>query len=328
MTEMMHEDPRAEIDQLAEATIAALRAPSILNTQPWRWRLAGNTAELWLDRERQLPNVDPDGRMLMLSCGIALDHALTALRAGGYSGEAHRLDNEHAPDRVAWLRRGARQEPDQANYRAIYQRRTDRRPFSDTPPTAEDLDQLRAAVERHGAHLHILHKDQVADLAVAIAHAGSLERTEIPFAADIAAWTNRPSSTRDGVSMRSVTDGGQRTVRPRDFTGGRRPWLDYGPGTDGGTVYVVLFTDGDEPRDWLAAGEAFSDLWLSLTARGLSASPISEIVEMESTRESLRRLLGGVGHPAVAMRIGLPVNPDDPPPASIRRSGTDVIDLP
>jgi nitroreductase len=327
MTEMMH-DPRAEIDQLAEATIAALRAPSILNTQPWRWRLVGNTAELWVDRERQLPNVDPDGRMLMLSCGIALDHALTALRAAGYRGDAHRLDSERQPDRVAWLRRGARQEPDHVNYRAIYQRRTDRRPFADTPPTAEDLDQLRAAAERHGAHLHILREEQVADLAVAIAHAGSLERNEIPVAADIAAWTNRPASTRDGISMRTVTNGGPRTVRPRDFTGGRHPWLEYGTGTDGGTVYVVLFTDGDDPGDWLAAGEAFSDMWLSLTARGLAASPISEIVEMPVTRESLRRLLGGVGHPAIAMRIGVPVQPDDPPPASIRRSGTDVIDLP
>ncbi len=97
LTGEMMQDPRAELDQLAEATIAALRAPSILNTQPWRWRLVGNTAELWVDRARQLPNVDPDGRLLMLSCGIALDYALTALRAAGYRGEAHRLDNEHHP---------------------------------------------------------------------------------------------------------------------------------------------------------------------------------------------------------------------------------------
>lgn len=326
MTEMR--DPRAEIDQLAEATIAALRAPSILNTQPWRWRLVGQTAELWVDRSRQLPHVDPDGRLLMLSCGIALDHALTALRAAGYRGEAHRLDSGQQPDRVAWLRRGVRQAPDAVNYRAIYARRTDRRPFAETPPAVADVDGLRAAAERHGAHLHVLPEDQVAELAVAVAQAGSLERTEIAVAADIAAWTNRPASTRDGISMRTVTEGGRRSVRPRDLTGGRRPWLEYGPGTDGGTVYVVLFTDGDEPRDWLAAGEAFSDVWLSLTARGLAASPISEVVEMPATREVLRRMLGGIGHPAVAMRIGVPVNPDDPPPASIRRSGTDVIDLP
>jgi hypothetical protein len=104
--------------------------------------------------------------------------------------------------------------------------------------------------------------------------------------------------------------------------------MQSGAGTDGGTVYAILFTDGDEPHDWLAAGEAFSDVWLTLTARGLAASPISEVVEMPSTREQLRHLLGGLGHPAIAMRVGVPVDPDDPPPASVRRAGSDVIDLP
>ena len=72
------------------------------------------------------------------------------------------------------------------------------------------------------------------DLAVAIAHAGKLERTEIPIAADIAAWTNRPRNTRDGLGAGpgSVR---RRTVRPRDFTGGRQPGLPSGTGTDGGT---------------------------------------------------------------------------------------------
>ena len=334
MTDRAHEtmdttaDPRAEIDQLAEATLAALRAPSILNTQPWRWRLVGDAAELWLDPERQLANVDPDGRMLMISCGVALHHALIALHAGGYTGEVHRLDDERKPDRVGWLRRGSRCDADYGLYRAIYERHTDRRPFADTAPTGADLDALRDAAEHHGVHLHLLTKEQVPDLAVAIAHAGKLERTEIPIAADIAAWTNRPRNTRDGVGVRALAPGGRRTVRPRDFTGGRQPGLPSGTGTDGGTRYGILFTDGDEPRDWLAAGEAFSEVWLTLTARGLAASPISEVVEMPTTREQLRQLLGGLGHPAIALRVGVPVDPDDPPPASVRRSGTDVIELP
>jgi nitroreductase len=322
------EDPRAEIDQLAEATIAALRAPSILNTQPWCWRLIGDTAELWVEPGRQLANVDPDGRMLMISCGIALHHALTALHAGGYAGEVHRLDDERKPDRVAWLRRGSRCDADYVLYNAIYERHTDRRPFADTAPTGADLDALRNAAERHGAHLHLLTKAQVPELAVAVEHAGQLERTQIPIAADIAAWTNRPRNTRDGVGVRALAPGGQRTVRPRDFTGGRKPGLQSGAGTDGGTVYAMLFTDGDEPRDWMAAGVAFSDVWLTLTARGLAASPISEVVEMPATREQLRQILGGVGHPAIALRVGVPVDPNDPPPASVRRCDTDVIELP
>jgi hypothetical protein len=130
------------------------------------------------------------------------------------------------------------------------------------------------------------------------------------------------------VTVRSLATGGPRTVRPRDFTGGRQPGLRYGPGTDRGTAYAILFTDGDEPRDWLMAGEAFSDVWLTLTARGLAASPISEVIEVPATRESMRQLLGGIGQPAIALRVGVPVNPDDPPPPTVRREGADVIDLP
>jgi hypothetical protein len=168
----------------------------------------------------------------------------------------------------------------------------------------------------------------VPDLAAAVARAGALERIEVPVAADIAAWTNRPARSRDGVSVRSLAPGGERTVPPRDFTGGRRPGLDAGAGTERGTVYAILFTDGDEPRDWLAAGEALSDVWLTLTARGLAASPISEVVEMPATRESLRHLLGGIGHPAIALRFGVPVDGSTAPPKTPRRSGHDVIDLP
>jgi hypothetical protein len=307
--------------------IAALRAPSVLNTQPWRWQLTGNAAELWIDRDRQLPGLDPDGRMLLLSCGAALHHATTALRAGGYAGAVSRFDGAR-PGLVARLRRGEPCPVEQTTYRAIYTRRTDRRPFADQPPTHADLDALRTAAERHAVHLQTLTKSQLLAFATAVSRAGLLESTDGAVVADLSAWTSRPSGRRDGVSMRTVTAPGRRTVRPRDFTGGRPPGLPLGDGTDRGTQYAILFTDGDEPRDWLAAGEALSDVWLTLTARGLAASPISEVVEMPATRATMRRILGGVGYPAIALRVGVPVDPGGAPPASARRSGTDVIDLP
>src|SRR3954467_3269517 len=125
----MTQNLRAEIDQVAEASIAALRAPSILNTQPWRWRLAGNHAELWADRSRQLSGLDPDGNLLLLSCGTALHHAAVALLAGGFVADISRLPDPERPDLVARIRQGASCPADSLLYAAIYQRRTDRRPF-------------------------------------------------------------------------------------------------------------------------------------------------------------------------------------------------------
>lgn len=319
---------RAEIDQVAEASIAALRAPSILNTQPWRWRLAGEHAELWADRSRQLSGLDPDGRLLLLSCGAALHHATIALLAAGFAGDVQRLPDPDRPDLVARIRQGPHCRPDDVLYGAIYRRRTDRRPFDDERPGEAVLDELRAAAERHGAHLHIVRDDQITAFASAVAHAGEVEHADPRFRDDMLAWTTRSRGERDGVSPRSTVPRGRRTVQPRDFNLASPPALDPGPGSDRGTVYAIVTIDADEPRDWVAAGEALSDVWLTLTARGLAASPISEVVEVVPVRQALRRLLGGVGNPAIAMRIGVPVDGVGPVPAAARRSGTDTIGLP
>ena len=69
----------------------ALRAPSVHNTQPWRWRLGDDAVQLHADRGRHLVATDPDGRDLVLSCGAALHHLLVALAAQGVEVEVDRL---------------------------------------------------------------------------------------------------------------------------------------------------------------------------------------------------------------------------------------------
>ena len=334
MTHIAHDeenavdDPRAAIDQLAEATIAALRAPSILNTQPWRWALVNDTAELWIERDRRLTHLDPDGRLLTLSCGVALDHAVTALHAGGHAGEVVRFGDDSRPDLVATVRRGHPITPEWDRYQAIYTRRTDRRPFADEPPTDEHLAALRTAAERHGIHLHVVTHDQLTAFAAAVSKAGRIEHAEADLASDVHTWTTRPAVARDGVPLPTTAQPGERTVQPRDLSGDRPAGLSADATHDAGAAYLVLFADTDEPHDWLRAGEALSDVWLTLTAQGLAASPISEVVEVDATRVELRRLLGDIGYPMVAIRAGTPIEEQGRPPASPRRLASDVIELP
>jgi nitroreductase len=66
---------------LVAAADAARLAPSIHNTQPWRWVVRGDRLELFAAPERQLHEQDPRGRLMQLSCGAALHHALVALAA-------------------------------------------------------------------------------------------------------------------------------------------------------------------------------------------------------------------------------------------------------
>ena len=64
---------------LAEAAASAGYAPSVHNTQPWRWRAHPDRLDLYAARDRQLTETDPEGRLLLLSCGAALHHARLAL---------------------------------------------------------------------------------------------------------------------------------------------------------------------------------------------------------------------------------------------------------
>ena len=93
-------------------TVLALasRAPSVHNTQPWRWLVGAESLHLYSDTNRQLPNTDPDGRDLILSCGAALNHCVVALAAVGWRAKVNRLPNPADPsspcrDRIVSLYR-------------------------------------------------------------------------------------------------------------------------------------------------------------------------------------------------------------------------------
>ena len=135
-------------EALAAAAAAAGYAPSILNTQPWGWRLDSGRLELFAERARQLSVSDAQGRLLTISCGVALHHARTALAAAGWSVEVARLPDTDQPDLLARLTVTGSIEVAEVATRlaqAIPVRHTDRRPVSDRPLPAAFTDAIAAA---------------------------------------------------------------------------------------------------------------------------------------------------------------------------------------
>ncbi|MEV4141011.1 nitroreductase [Dactylosporangium sp. NPDC049742] len=315
---------------LTDAVLAALGAPSILNTQPWHWRIDGDTAQLRADRSRQLPVIDPDGRLLTLSCGAALHHARVALAADGFAVEVTYLPDAGDPDLLATVRvagAGERTAAAQRLRRAIGIRRTDRRPFADRDVPEAALDGLRRAAATAGADLHVVRPRDLVDVVVAAGHAADVERADPAYRAELADWVR--DDAEDGVPPATAAEGGPRPVPVRDFTGtpGALPSVyDGGDVADRHARYAVLVTGGDLARDWIAAGEALSAVLLTAAADGLAASPMSDVVEVLPARTMLRRMLGDVGHPAMAVRIGVPGRIQPAPAAPRRPSGT-AVDL-
>ncbi|MGB3545077.1 MAG: hypothetical protein WBA11_19310, partial [Rubrivirga sp.] len=126
-------------DQLAAMLLWAVHAPSVLNTQPWRFRVVGGSdprVEVSVDRARVLQTVDPDGREAVISCGAALFTLRLAARHYDYADRVEYAgsgigleDGLVATFRLAGPAPATRHE--EALFRAIKLRHTNRDPFAD-----------------------------------------------------------------------------------------------------------------------------------------------------------------------------------------------------
>jgi nitroreductase len=56
----------------------AVLAPLSHNSQPWSFRVDGNTIKIYTDMVRSLPASDSNNRQLLISLGCALENILTA----------------------------------------------------------------------------------------------------------------------------------------------------------------------------------------------------------------------------------------------------------
>src|SRR5690349_15255938 len=95
-------DPNTPDRRTIETVLSlATRAPSIHNSQPWRWQVRPDRLLLFANADRALPQADPDSRDLLLSCGAALHHAIVGLASLGWRAEVHRFPDLDQPDLLA-----------------------------------------------------------------------------------------------------------------------------------------------------------------------------------------------------------------------------------
>jgi nitroreductase len=311
---------------LAESAAAAGYAPSIHNTQPWRWRLTRDGLDLHLEPGRLLQTTDPDTRLATLSCGAALNHARVSLAAQGWHATVTRMPDPADTGHLAHLRidEPAPVDPDAVRrLQTIGLRHTDRRPLADTPVSRDALNAITTAVEAEDTWLHILLPDQLLDLAAAADHAQRTEATEPAWQAELAYWTGgtRPAGT--GIPDAAIPrEAPQTTVPGRDF--GHHGALPISAKHDRSAVFAILYGRDDEPLAWLRAGEALSAGWLTAAERGVSVVPLSVIVEVAGTREVTRRLVAHLGRPYLVLRLGR-TDPHDAGPPPVPRLPADQI---
>lgn len=307
------------------ALALACRAPSVHNSQPWRWELTDHAVHLYADPSRLLTALDPTGREMVTSCGAALHHAQVAFAADGWHTTIHRLPNPADPDHLASLEFNhlAASDPNIITLASVAaDRRTDRRPFLPDPVPDDILNALCHTAGLQGATLTIVREyDRRRELEIAIDHAGRELRKSPEYQQELTLWTRRHASD-EGVPAHNIPEQHTRGISGRDFGTGELAI----PILDDGAALGILTTPGDTAVQWISAGEALSAVLLTATQEGLATCPLSQISEVDVARDQVReRVVGTTEVPQLAVRVGWPVTGEFPSPLTPRRALTEVV---
>src|SRR5437773_2125291 len=170
----------------------AARAPSVHNTQPWRFRVGEYAIELYADPSRKM-RVDPVGREMLISCGAALFGLRLAVRSLGYLPMAELLPDP-AQLRLLARVRMCPGEPMTGRERqllaALPHRHTHRGPFAPEPLPTGLLAGLQHDALAEGATLALvdaaLAYQRLADIVGA---AGCRQDLEPAARADVRRWS-------------------------------------------------------------------------------------------------------------------------------------------
>jgi hypothetical protein len=318
-----------EVEALKKAVLLACRAPSVHNSQPWRWVAQGDVVHLFVDRHRTVPATDQSGREAILSCGAALDHFRIAMTAAGWLPSIARLPNPIDPDHLASIGFSPMDhvaEAQRQRAQAILQRRTDRLAFGN--PTYWDRFEpaLRSALDESVATLDILSDDQRPLLAEASQRSESLRRRDSSYHLELQWWTSPfaliegipPSALASDIERRRVDVGRDFPVRSHQD---RRPEI----GADWSKI-LVLSTRQDMLADVLGCGEALSTVLLECTMAGLATCTLTHLIESEECRDVVRNLVGQ-GEPQVLIRVGIAPSLEGIPAPTPRRPLDGVLEI-
>lgn len=288
--------------------LAAAAAPSLHNSQPWRFQLNNGTVELHTDLLYELPAADPDHRAMLLGCGAALLNLRLAIRALGLGADVRLMPDPSQPTLVAAVRpQGpvASTASDTKLAAAIFRRHTNRRPFLEQVVPESVVGALRQAARSEQAWFAPVPISEHSELRALLSSAHRTQLADPRFVDEWREWTGRSPDSVDGVP---AVGGGLRPEQQdlwimRDFSGGQgRPRV--GGNFESDPLVAVIGSFNDLPLAQLQAGQAMQRVLLTATVEGLSASFLSQVVEVPETRRQLRTLIGGGLWPQTVLRLG------------------------
>ena len=316
---------------ISDALRLACRAPSLHNSQPWRWVVEGDTVHLFLDPDRVVRAADRFGRQALLACGAVLNHFRVAMAAAGYATVVERFpnpDNRLHVASIGFTTMEVVTDGHRKRANAILLRRTDRLPFAAPLEWFLFESELCDTVASYTVRLDAVPDDRRSQLAEATQLTESLRVYDSAYHAELNWWTGA-FTVADGIPQSSLISAAESdrvdvgrafpVTRHRD----RRPEV-----SEDQSKVLVLSTYDDTHESVLECGEALSEILLDATMVGLATCTLTHLTEIEASRDVVATLIDqrdrGIT-PQVLIRVGLTPSLQDVPPPTPRRSLSEVL---
>lgn len=320
----------ADTELLAKAVELACRAPSLHNTQPWRWVATDTTVDLFADPHRVVRSSDSAGREALIGCGAALDHFRVAMAAAGWNTAVEVFPNPNNLDHLASVEFTPMDLVDQAcrdRANAIRRRRTDRLPFRAPEDWGSFEPALRQAFDDELVALDVLGDETRPLLAEASRLTERVRRYDEFYHREMHWWT---ASFRhlEGVPQTSLVSAsesdrvGVNRQFPADGHGHRRSAI----GRDRAKV-LVLSTPEDTRVAAFHSGQVLSAVLLECTMAGLATCPLTHITEVEESRQIIQDLIGRTAMPQILIRVGSAPHLSEAAPPTPRRPLSEVLEI-
>lgn len=302
-------------DKLKHFVKYAILAPSGHNTQPWLFEINEDemSINLYADRTRALPVIDPDDIELIISCGAALENLTVAMKNYEYFAEVEFFPSENDNDLLAKIKPMIGYEPsdeDRILFRAIKSRHTNRLPFADDKIDGLKLQKLKSIASEEHINLHIIEGEDTREEVIKIIEQGDkIQASNKSFCRELAQWVhpNRTNS-KDGIPGYAFGMGDLISFGSPFFIGNLN-WGDIQAGRDrnlvkGSPVLAVIESKNNKAIDWLHTGMALEKLLLKASSEGIAASYLNQPIEVPELKEKLKELLGLKGYPHLIIRMG------------------------
>ncbi|MFF7646090.1 Acg family FMN-binding oxidoreductase [Streptomyces canus] len=286
-----------EVDATAVQTLlaAAVAAPSIHNTQPWRFGLDpdSRSIEVRVDRGRQLPLADPELRAQHLSVGAAVFNLRVAAAHLGWDPVVRLFPVAGDPDLPAAVQLAGTAAEGRLSLRELYEavgrRHTSRMPFTGRPVPDPVVTEMISAGRAEGAHLYVPDIPGTRRLLRVTQAAEARNAVHPARLAEMRAWITAPGTDASyGIPLTALGPRDASGRMPvRDFTGAlpapRLPALRF----ERHAQVALLWTSHDRPEDWLRAGQALERVLLTATRRGVRTSILHQAMEWPDLREAM-----------------------------------------